>query len=137
VLDAASGPGTSSATVPFVGALGEAALMTQAGTREAYLALVAPGSSWTNETPARSVLAIQAYSPDAIARTQDAPVLMVVAMGDTVSPPEPARALAETIGARVVEVGGGHFDVYTGAGFERVIAEEIGFLRSLGLTAGP
>jgi hypothetical protein len=137
VLDATSASDTSNATVPFVGAPGEAALMTQAGTREAYLALVAPGSSWTNETPARSVLGIQGYSPDAIARATDIPVLMVVATEDVVTPPEPARALARTIGAHLLEVAGGHFDVYTGPGFERVVAEEVAFLSSLGLTTKP
>ncbi|MFT3924443.1 MAG: alpha/beta fold hydrolase [Myxococcales bacterium] len=122
-------------TIPFVGLPGDIALMTQPGTRDAYLALFPRGAPWTNETPARFVLQLPNYSPDSVKRTEQPPVLVVVATDDQVAPAAPAREFANATGARLYEVRGGHFDVYSGPLFGDVITEELTFLRELGLVA--
>ena len=61
------------------------------------------------------------------------PLLVVTCAGDQVTPPAPARKMAERAPqGRSVEYGpewGGHFNIYVGDLFEKTIRDQIDFLR--------
>jgi pimeloyl-ACP methyl ester carboxylesterase len=118
-------------TIPFIGAPGSLAMMTAPGSLE-YLArvLAEPGTRYVNSTPARSALNILGYSPIKRAANSTVPTFIGAAAGDQLAPAAPARNLANRMRAEYLEVAGGHFDVYSGAPFETLVAAEIAFLRT-------
>jgi len=85
-----------------------------AGTRD-----FAP--AWRNEVTLRSAEMSREYEPGTwVARISPTPLLMIVASQDTLTPTDLAleaynRALEPK---RLIMLPGGHFDPYTGAGFE-------------------
>lgn len=77
--------------------------------------------SWRNEVTVRSVELFQGYEPGRILPLiSPTPLLMVVAPNDRLVAGELAAAAYDTAvhPKRLVTVPGGHFDAYTGAGFE-------------------
>lgn len=137
-LDLASAAvGGSPVQVPLIGRPGTAALMTAPGAWE-YAQRTLVGTGWVNATPARASLNVSGYSPVLQARASRVPTQIMVATGDEVAPPAPARQLARTLNADFLEVDTDHFGVYSGPIFETMIARQIDFLRTrLGLgTAG-
>lgn len=119
----------SPVTVPVVGDPGELALMAAPDSKPGYLSLVPEDSDWKNEAPARVVLQIPAYRPVRYASRIDCPVLLLVAEKDTLIPPSAVKGTADMI--REVELASlpvGHFDVYDGEDFEKVVSIEKEFL---------
>lgn len=135
-LDLASAAvGGSPVQVPLIGRPGTAALMTAPGAWE-YAQQAYVGTGWINAVPARASLSVLGYSPVLQARASKVPTQIMVATGDKVAPPEPARRLARTLGADVLEVDTDHFGVYSGPIFETMVARQTAFLRArLGLDA--
>lgn len=116
-------------SIPFIGAPGSLAMMTAPGSLDYYrTTLAVPGSRYVNSTPARSALNVLGYSPITRAVNSKVPTFIAATTGDLLAPPGPARTLAERIGARYLEVPGGHFDVYTGAPFETIVSAQLAFL---------
>jgi fermentation-respiration switch protein FrsA (DUF1100 family) len=77
--------------------------------------------SWKNEVTLRSLEHFYGYEPgDFIRRISPTPLLMVVAPLDRLAPGEWACAAYETAAEpkRLVLLEGGHFDAYTGHGFD-------------------
>lgn len=77
--------------------------------------------SWENQVTLRSLEYFRGYEPgDYVPRISPTPLLMVVAPGDRLVDGGLALRAYETAVApkRLVTVEGGHFDAYTGAGFE-------------------
>jgi pimeloyl-ACP methyl ester carboxylesterase len=70
------------------------------------------------------------YSPLRSAAEVGCPLLVQVASDDAVTPPGPARKVAERAprGA-LLEYPGGHFAPYVEPLFERVIADQLAFLK--------
>ncbi len=121
--------GRPSVNIPFAGKPGTAAMMTAPGAWEsAQRSLAEPGTRYVNSTPARSALNVLGYSPIKRAGAITSPTFIGAATGDRVAPAAPARALAAKLGAEYVEVEGEHFEVYSGAAFERLVATETAFL---------
>ncbi len=125
--------------IALVGRPGEVALMSSADSFDGYGKLVPPEAAqngrWRNRVSARIGLAIPLYFPDRkLARTR-VPVFVAVAETDTVAPARATvRAAERTQGVQLVRYPSGHFDYYQGAGFERVVSDELTFLRAqLGL----
>lgn len=78
--------------------------------------------AWRNEVTLRSLELFQGYEPgEMLKRISPTPLLMVVAPEDRLAPGEWACAAYETAAhpKELVLLPGGHFDAYTGEGFER------------------
>ncbi|MEU4418858.1 alpha/beta hydrolase [Nocardia salmonicida] len=77
--------------------------------------------NWKNEMTARSLEMVTEYEPGSyISRIAPTPLLMIVAADDVVAPYELALDAYEDAREpkEIRVISGGHFDAYTGAGFE-------------------
>jgi len=119
--------------VPIVGAPGTLAAMNSPDAEPGYRAMFEPGVAWRNEVTARSALGVGLYSPGRRAGRIACPLLVQVASADAVTPPAPARRVAERAPRGELRAyPGGHFDIYHGAVFERAVSDQVEFLdRSL------
>jgi pimeloyl-ACP methyl ester carboxylesterase len=127
--------------IPAVGRPGETAAMNQPDSYDGYHGLFEPGEEFRNEFCGRAALVIGSYRPGAKAPQVLCPLLVITCAGDQVTPPGPARKMAERAPqGRAIEYGpewGGHFNIYVGELFEKTIADQIAFLReALGAGAG-
>ena len=115
--------------IPVVGTPDRFAAMNKRGAYEGYLAIVPPDSSWKNECPARVFLAAPFYRPISYADRVSCPALLVVAEQDSLIPAAVVEKTAARMSkATVVRLPVGHFDVYVGEIFERVVQVESDFL---------
>ena len=81
--------------------------------------------NWKNEMTARSLELASEYEPGSyISRIAPTPLLMIVAAGDTVTPFEHALEAYEQAREpkQIIVIQGGHFDAYTGSGFDECSA---------------
>jgi len=115
--------------VPVVSDPEHFGLMNTPESKSGYLALVPEGSGWKNQTPARIVLTLPAYRPTAHAGQILCPVLMICAEKDSLIPARAVRSCAAKIrSGRLETLPVGHFEVYFGECFERVVELEAEFL---------
>lgn len=115
--------------VATAGKPGSTALMTAADCEQGYLQLVPPGAAFENHVAARFGLAIAAHFPGR--RTPDirCPVLFCVCETDTVAPAKATLKHAEKAPkGKIKRYRDGHFDIYVGEAFERVVCDQIDFL---------
>lgn len=97
----------------------------------AYFASTA-GSQWVNSVTLSTFDHIAAFEPAAaIAAIAPTPLLMIIATEDAVAPVAHARDAFAAAGEpkQLVEISGGHFDVYGGAKFERADGAAIAFFK--------
>lgn len=114
---------------PVVAEPGTFAAMNAPGSKEGYLAIVPEDSTWENRCPARIGLIIGLYQPIRFAERVKCPALIVAAAEENlVSLKMTRRAAKRMKKSRLVTVPGGHFDVYTGENFERVVKLQGDFL---------
>jgi fermentation-respiration switch protein FrsA (DUF1100 family) len=120
--------------MPVVAPPGNLAAMNSPDAEPGYLALFPPGYAWPNRFIPRATIPLPRYRPVARAHKVQAPLLVQVMSADVVTPPSPARRVAERAPrGELVEYEGGHFDVYVGEPFERAVADQVAFLeRHLG-----
>lgn len=117
-------------TVPVVGTPAAFALLNTPDAMEGYRKLADPRSAWQNAAPARVALQVPLYRPVREYRRVNCPVLMLYAENDSLIPAKAVRRAAARL--RNVELHAfpiGHFDLYTGAWFEKAIALERDFFR--------
>jgi dienelactone hydrolase len=115
--------------IPVVGKPDTFALMNTPDSYTGYMALVPEGSSWRNECPARVSLPILFYRPITYAKRVQCPALLVMAENDSLISPGAVRKTASAMSrSSLVNLPVGHFDVYTGDVFEKVVAMESDFL---------
>lgn len=92
--------------------------------------------SWQNRVAARFLLQAPRYRPGTLERIR-APMLFTLAVDDVeVSGAFIRRIAAGAPRAEIREYPGGHFDLYHGASFEQVAAEQAQFLRRVLLGEG-
>jgi pimeloyl-ACP methyl ester carboxylesterase len=117
--------------VALVGPPGSLAAMTSADAEAGYLGIAGP--TFRNEMRGRDILKILVNRPVRSARKLRMPLLLVVAEQDSVAPVSSVRAVARKSRGpvQVEDYDVGHFDIYTGAAFEKVVAAEVDFLRSV------
>ncbi len=116
--------------IQIIGRPEEFALMNTPECYPGYMALVPEGTDWKNECPARIGVTLVFYRPTARAGRISCPVLIVAAENDSLIPYPTVIKTAEKIErSRVLSLPVGHFDVYVGDCFERVVAAEYDFLR--------
>jgi len=113
----------------IVGPPGTLAAMTSPDALPGYSAMYPEGFDWRNEYAGRIGITVASYSPGRRAKAIACPLLVAVGTRDVVTPPEPARRVAQRAPlGKLVEYDGGHFDLYRGELFERAVADQIRFL---------
>jgi len=115
--------------VPTAGRPGEVALMTAPDAYSGYMRLVPDGTPLRNEVAARIGVKILPYRPGRLASKVSCPILFCVCESDSVAPSGPTRRYAATAPHGEVKLyPEGHFDIYVGDAFERVVADQLEFL---------
>lgn len=115
---------------PIVGVPGETAAMSTEDALPGYRS-IAP-EDWRNELAARLALQLPFYRPVRHAKRLPCPALIITCSEDSVAPPEAAEKTAQRAGfqAELRRYDGmGHFDIYTGEGFERSSSDQLDFFR--------
>ena len=115
--------------ITLAGAPGEQALMTAPDALPGYLALVPEGGTFINEVAARVAPTITRHRPGKAAKDVKTPILFCICDHDSVTPPEETLAYAKTAPlGEIKRYDAGHFDIYLGAPFEAVVADQTDFL---------
>lgn len=126
---AASLLGRDPVTVATAGGAGDTALMTADDVIDGYLGLVPPDSTFRNEVAARIVPGILTSRPGGYARKLTVPALFCLCRADSVAPVAASRRhVARAPQGVVKEYDAGHFDIYSGADFDAVVADQLAFL---------
>lgn len=116
-------------TIASVGPPGSLAVMNTPDAEPGFRSLTPTGVEWPNEAAARICLRVSGYRPGRRAGDVRCPILFAIADDDLITPPEFAeRAASLAPRAEVRRYPGGHFDVYSGELFERVVADQVEFL---------
>lgn len=115
--------------VPIAAKPGETGLMTSPDSYSGYTRLQPPGNEPPNFVAARFALDIIRYYPGRQAKNIKAPVLFCLCEPDSVAPSGPAlKYAAQTPKGEVKLYQDGHFDIYLGEAFGRVVADQLEFL---------
>ncbi len=115
--------------VPVVAAPGTIGVMTTPDAEPGMTSIAGP--SWRNEVAARALLDVGPYRPGRLTDQLHCPILIQICDRDLVTPPKPAQDAAwrATGRAEVRTYPIGHFDIYTGAWFEKAVGDQLHFLR--------
>jgi dienelactone hydrolase len=115
--------------VPTAGNPGEVALMNAPDAYPGFLKLVPDGTTLRNEVAARIGVKILSYRPGRLAAKVTCPILFCVCESDSVAPSGPTRRYAATAPRGQIKLyPEGHFEIYVGDAFERVVADQLDFL---------
>ncbi|WP_156687607.1 alpha/beta hydrolase [Mycobacterium sp. Marseille-P9652] len=121
--------GRTPVMIPTAGRPGEVALMTAPDAYDGYLRLVPPGVQVPNEVAARIGLKVLTYRPGRLTAKVPCPILFCVCETDSVAPATPTlRYAAKAPHGEVRMYPEGHFAIYVGDAFERVVADQLTFL---------
>ncbi|MFZ2511817.1 MAG: alpha/beta fold hydrolase [Gordonia sp. (in: high G+C Gram-positive bacteria)] len=121
--------GKDPALLTLAGKPGEKALMTAPDALPGYLALVPDGVQFVNKVAARVAPTITWHRPGKSAKNVAMPILFCICDHDTVTPPKETLAYAAKAPlGEVKRYDAGHFDIYLGAPFEAVVADQTEFL---------
>lgn len=116
--------------IPTAGMPGDVALMTAPDAYAGYLKLVPKDVELANEVAARIGLKILLYRPGRSAAKIACPILFCVCETDSVAPAGPTlRYAAQAPHGEIKTYPEGHFDIYVDDAFERVVADQIAFLK--------
>lgn len=114
--------------VPTAGHPGEVALMNAPDAYPGYLELMPDGVSVRNEVAARIGVKLLPYRPGRLAGKVPCPILFCVCETDSVAPAGPTLRYAAAAPRGEVKIyPEGHFAIYVGEAFERVVADQIAF----------
>ncbi len=115
--------------VTAAGKPGEVALMNAPDVYPGYMRLVPEGQTVPNEVAARFALKVMTCRPGRAAAKVGCPILFCVCEADSVAPPVPTlRYAAKAPRGEVRMYPEGHFAIYVGDAFERVVADQVAFL---------
>jgi pimeloyl-ACP methyl ester carboxylesterase len=105
------------------------AFMTAPDAIPGYLGLVPEGTPFRNQLAARFALQILRHRPGRQAMNISCPVLFCICETDTVAPAGPTKKYAAQAPCGETKLyPDGHFDIYVGDAFERVITDQLAFL---------
>ncbi|CCQ15910.1 putative uncharacterized protein [Rhodococcus sp. AW25M09] len=116
--------------VSTAGRPGTTALMTSPDSYDGYLALAPDADeSFHNRVAARVALQIVRHRPGRRAKDVRCPILFVVCETDSVAPAEATLRYARTAPLGEIKTyAAGHFEIYLGEAFERVVEDQLEFL---------
>lgn len=115
--------------ITLAGAPGDKALMTAPDALLGYHALLPEGGTFINQIAARVAPAITLHRPGRSARNVTMPILFCICDRDSVTPPKATLAYARSAPRGEIKTyDAGHFDIYLGAPFEAVVADQSDFL---------
>ncbi|MER6952403.1 alpha/beta hydrolase [Streptomyces sp. NPDC002623] len=115
--------------VATAGPPGSAALMATPDAEPGYLAIAPDGAPFRNEVAARFALHVGFHRPGRQAVNLGCPALFQLCESDSVAPAKAAEKDARKAPkGEVVTYPYGHFDIYVGAPFEHVVADQLAFL---------
>lgn len=115
--------------VPVVGHPGEVAMMTAPDAYPGFMRLVPDGVQVRNEVAARFGVKVLAYRPGRAARKVTCPILFCVCEPDSVAPASATlRHAAKAPRGEIKVYPDGHFDIYVGKAFDRVVTDQLAFL---------
>jgi pimeloyl-ACP methyl ester carboxylesterase len=122
--------GSTPLMVATAGPEHSAALMTAPDAQPGYFALIPEATRFRNEVAARFGLQILRYRPGRDAARVACPILFCICEADTVAPAGPTkRYAARAPKGETLLYAEGHFDIYVGAAFEKVVADQLAFLQ--------
>lgn len=121
--------GRAPVLIPAAGEPGSVALMTAPDAYSGFRALIPEGADFRNELAARIGLQVTMYRPGRKARDIACPILFCVCETDSVAPAAATlRHAAKAPRGEIKLYPEGHFAIYLGEAFERVVADQIAFL---------
>ncbi|GGH26327.1 alpha/beta hydrolase [Acinetobacter courvalinii] len=117
--------------IPIVGQPGSAAMISTPGAEDGYKAMAGP--TWRNEVCARTALEVAQNRPITFASNIICPLLVQVGSKDQVAPPDAARKTASLANGQteLLEYPIDHFDVYGGPWQEKLLMDQITFLKKV------
>lgn len=123
--------GLSTHFIPAVGKPGSFAMLNAHGTFEGYKSLMSESDYFINKICGRSMLMMQGPNVTKVAENVKCPVLILVCEKDTTVSPDSYRKVAKILGgkATVIKYSVGHFDIYKGEIFDKVVDAELDFLK--------
>lgn len=115
--------------VPLAAAPGDLGILTAPGALEGYRAIAGP--TWQNRVCARTALEVALNRPTRYARRVGFPILIQYGPDDHTVPAAAAVRTAAKIGplATLSAYPVDHFEVYTGPAHERILADQVAYLR--------
>lgn len=124
--------GAKPVMVPLAAPTGHTALMNAPDAYSGYLALMPSGSNIPNYVAARFVLDIIRYYPGRKTSRIQVPVLFCVCDTDSVAPSKKTlHHASHTPNHEIKHYADGHFEIYVGEAFERVVRDQIDFLKRI------
>ncbi len=125
---AAAAAGQPPVLVPLAGKPGSGALMNAADVIPGYLGLVPEGLGFINGVAARVGAKIPLHVPGTRVKDVQCPIMFSICDNDSVAPAGPtAKYAAQAPKGEIVHYPFGHFEIYTGAAFERAIVDQTDF----------
>ncbi len=122
--------GAQPVMVPLAALPGQTALMNAPDAYPGYLAILPSDSNIPNYVAARFALDIIRYYPGRKAARIQAPVLFCVCDTDTVAPAKATlRHASHAPRHEIKHYADGHFEIYIGEAFERVVSDQLDFLK--------
>lgn len=116
--------------VPMVGEPGEFALINSPGSKAGWYSLVPPGSAWDNRCAAGVAVDFLRYRAVRSAPRIACPFLVCVSDNETLmNPAIAANAARQAPQGRAIHYPSDHFQVYHPPLVERVVADQVAFLR--------
>lgn len=117
--------------VSAVGHPGEVALMNAPDAYPAFQRLVPQGSTVPSTIAARLALKLPFYRPGRLAAKISSPILFCVCDADSVAPAGATVRIAKKAPlGQINSYPYGHFDIYVGDAFERVVVDQLEFLNT-------
>lgn len=114
--------------IPATGPPESGAALCTRDAIEGFEAVTGPDSRWRNDLCARGVTE-PPYRLERKVRRLRCPALYCIAEDDEVNPPELAERTARSVASAELRLyPGGHFEPFLGETFERVVADQVGFL---------
>jgi dienelactone hydrolase len=127
----AAGMGRPPVMVATAGPPGSAALMTAPDALDGYLQLVPDTAPFRNEVAARVALEIVRHIPGRQASKVRCPILFCLCETDSVAPAKASQRHARKAPRGEIRLyQAGHFEIYVGEAFERVVEDQLAFLQS-------
>jgi dienelactone hydrolase len=115
--------------VPVVSDPDTFGLMNSPECKPGYMAIVPEDSEWRNECPARAVLELLVYRPVLNARAVKCPALVMMGEKDSLIYPKSVEKTASRMReVTLIHLPIGHFDIYVGDWFEKVVKTQADFL---------